>query len=106
VPGKRLQELRALEYHRAVAERLRAEPGLLDVARQRVRSWRQEGKLHPRYATAWESVFARPFDEIVRFLVEDSDEARALRHVSPFAAFIDYRERLRIWRDVKIRQAS
>lgn len=104
--GKRLQELRSLEYHRAVAERLRREPHLLDQARERVRRWRAGGQLHPRYADAWEEALARPLDEILSFLVEDSERARTLRHVSPFAAFLDHRERLRIWREVKNRDAS
>jgi hypothetical protein len=99
--GKRLQELRSLEYHRAVADRLRSEPDLLERARERVRAWREGGQLHPRYATAWENVLAQPLEGVLAFLTEDSDAARTLRHVSPFAAFLDYRERLRIWREVK-----
>ena len=104
--GKRLSELRSLEYHRAVSDRLRREPDLLEIARERVRRWRDGGQLHPQYADAWEELFSRPLDEVLAFLVEDSEQARTLRHVSPFAAFLDYRERLRIWRDVKARWAS
>lgn len=106
MPGKRLQELRSLEYHRAVAERLRSDPLVLQAARERLGRWREEGKLHPRYATAWEEILARPLDELLAFLVEESERAQTLRHVSPFAGTLDYRARLRIWRDVKERSAS
>lgn len=101
MPGKRLQQLRSLEYHRAVADLLRERPELLDVARERVQRWREGGQLHPRYADAWDRVLAQPFDEILEFLAAETDEAVTLRHVSPFAAFLDYRERLRIWREAK-----
>jgi hypothetical protein len=106
MPGKRLQELRSLEYHRAVADRLRVEPRLLETARERVQKWRDGGQLHPHYAAAWQEAFARPFEDLLAFLVEDSEAARSLRHVSPFAGFVGYRERLRIWREVKARHAS
>ena len=104
--GKRLLELRSREYHRAVADRLRREPHRLELARERGRRGREGGQLHPRYADAWEEVLSRPLESILTFLVEDSDAARELRHVSPFAAFLDYRERLRIWRDTKVQDAS
>lgn len=45
--GKRLQELRSLEYHRAVADLLRERPDLLDVARERVQRWRWKDRLVP-----------------------------------------------------------
>jgi hypothetical protein len=101
--GKRLQELRSLEYHRAVADLLHERPDLLDVARERVQRWRKGGQMHPRYADAWERILAQPFDQLLAFLISETDEAVTLRHVSPFAAFLDYRERLRIWREAKAR---
>lgn len=101
--GKRLQELRSLEYHRHVADLLRAKPQLLETACQRVATWREGGQLHPTYAAAWEEILSRPFDQVLAFLAEDSELACTLRHVSPFAGFLHYRERLRIWRHVKAR---
>jgi hypothetical protein len=106
VSGKRIQELRSLAYHRAVASRLLSEPHLVSVARERVERWRNGGELHPDYARAWQTILERPLDEIVAFVVADTDESRDLRHVSPFAGFLDYRERLRIWREVRSAQAS
>jgi hypothetical protein len=106
VSGKRLQERRSLAYHRAVASRLLREPRLVGVARERVERWQHGGELHPEYARAWKAVLERPLDEIIAFLEAETEEARDLRHVSPFAAFLDYRERLRIWREVRSEQAS
>lgn len=103
VAGKRLQELRSLDYHRTLVGKLRGEPRLIDVARQRVKAWSAGGQMHPKYAAAWDAILARPLEAVLDFIGEDSVEADALRHVSPFAGLLDHRERLRIWRNQKAR---
>jgi hypothetical protein len=99
--GHRLAEARSIALHRAVAERLRADPALMESARGRVRVWRAEGKMHPRYAEAWEQVLARPLDEVCAFLIDPGEEACALRQSTPFTGVLDARTRWRIWREVR-----
>lgn len=101
VNAHRLAEERSLALHRAVAERLAADPEVLERARARVRSWVDSGEVAPYYAKAWEDILRRPVQAICAFLLEDSDRARALRQVTPFAGAIDPRTRWRIWREVR-----
>ncbi len=96
----RLAEERSLALHRAVAERIRAEPGLIEAARKRVAAWIESGQVSPRYAGAWQRVLELPVERICVFLGESTEEARALRAVTPFAGVIDPRARWRIWKDV------
>jgi hypothetical protein len=97
----RLAEERSLAYHRLVAAKLLSDPGLLERARARVRSWLDSGDVHVRYAKAWNDVLSRSISEIQGFLMEDSESARALRQVTPFAGAIDPRTRWRVWREVR-----
>jgi hypothetical protein len=106
VDRHRLAEETSIELHRAVAERLRAEPVLLDRARTRVRVWAADGSVHPSYVERWQRLLAGPLDEICRALVDPGEEARALRQVTPFAGVLDPRTRWRIWREVRRRQAE
>lgn len=86
-------EARSLELHRVVAERLRADPALLEAARQRVGTWIRDGTVARRWAEAWAEVLDRPLPEIVAFLVDPGQHARALRQSSPFAGVLSPRER-------------
>jgi hypothetical protein len=101
-----LAEERSIELHRAVGERLLAQPGLLDRARARVQDWLETGSTHPHYAQAWADALSRPIAEIVSLLTDPSEHARALRQASPFAGFIDSKTRFRIHREVLARWRS
>ncbi len=99
--GHRVAELRSIELHRAVARRLRSEPGLVARARMRIETWAREGKLSPHYSGRWLEVLALPVDALCAFLVEDSEAARDLRQVTPFAGVVPPRERWSIWRRIR-----
>jgi hypothetical protein len=97
-----LAEERSLAYHRAVAEQLLREPSLIEVARARAAKWLAEGR-SSHYARRWCEILARPVEEIARRMVDEGEDARALRQATPFAGMIDPRERWRIWREVRAR---
>jgi hypothetical protein len=103
VDAHRLAEERSIALHAAVAERLRADPRLLDRARARVQGWLAHGPVHPRYARAWAELLARPLEEVCAAIVDPGERARALRQSTPFAGVIDARTRWRIWRQVRAR---
>ncbi|MCL2724505.1 MAG: hypothetical protein FWD69_08720 [Polyangiaceae bacterium] len=86
--------------HRAIAERLRAEPWILERARKRVREWGERGDVHPAYVAAWAIVLLEAPEDVAALLVDESERARALRQVTPFAGVLDARERWRLWRTV------
>jgi hypothetical protein len=99
VDPHRIAEARSLAYHRAIADRLAGEPGILARARERVLGWLVS---HPdaHYAQAWSDVLQRPIAEVAAFLTNDGERATELRQSTPFAGALDPRERWRIWREV------
>jgi len=97
--GHRTAELRSLEYHRIVAERL-DEP-LLAEARARVEAWIAEGgPVHPAYARRWKAVLDRSTPEIASILLTDDEASRDLRQNTPFAGALSPSERWGILREV------
>ncbi len=98
-----LAEERSLALHAAVAERLRENPTLLEVARARVSGWIERGSVSSHYAQAWQEILARPLEDVLQAIVDPGEGARALRQVSPFAGVIDPRSRWRILREVRER---
>jgi hypothetical protein len=89
--GHRAAEELGLAYHRVVAERL--DDAHVADALVRLRRWRAEGRIHPRYADAWESLLTGPRDRLLTTLHADDEAAAALRQSSPFAGMLDERER-------------
>jgi hypothetical protein len=96
-----LHDRRSLAIHELVAQRVRQDPAVLEVPRQRVREWGRAGTMNPKYPQAWSDLLDGPIDRLLEVLVEPSEWATELRHVSPFAGLIDMATRERVWRDVK-----
>jgi hypothetical protein len=92
--GHRRAELHSLAYHRAVARHL--DEAMVGEARRRLSRWRQQGRIHPRWAREWERVLALPVSEISRTIGSDTPRARQLRQSSPFAGMLTEQERRRI----------
>jgi len=100
VDRHRLAELRSIAMHDAIAARLRAEPALVEKARERVQGWLKTGEVHPAYARAWAELLSRPLDLVCAALVDPGVESTALRQCTPFAGILDAPARWRIWRSV------
>jgi excisionase family DNA binding protein len=96
--GHRTAELQALAYHRLVAERL--DERFVEDARRRLRRWRAEGRIDPRWGDEWERILASPPSSIARAIGADSPRARALRQTSPFAGALTEQERRALTRAV------
>ena len=90
-----------LALRAAVADRVRADPSLLEHVKRRVDGWLRSGTVARAYAEAWREILARPADEVARFLEDPGERARQLRQSSPFAGVIDPRTRWAIWRRVR-----
>jgi hypothetical protein len=97
-------EKRSLAMHRLVCERLRADPGLIAKARDRVASWMAAGKIHPAYGQAWLTILDAGVAETTRVLGDPGDQARALRSCSPFAGVLDPRTRFEVLRQTRPRR--
>ncbi len=100
----RTAELQALAYHRLIAERLDDE--IVDEARMRLRRWRRENRIHPRWSDEWERVLALPLPEIKRAISADTKRARELRQTSPFAGMLTEQERQRLVKAVEDRASA
>ena len=59
-----LAEERSLQLHRAVANRLRADPSLVERARRRVDDWLRDGTVAEPYAEAWRGILAGTVDHV------------------------------------------
>jgi hypothetical protein len=102
--GHRTAELQALAYHRLVAERLDDE--VVDEARRRLRRWRQDGRIHERWADEWERILTMPLPRIARAISANTPRARELRQTSPFAGVLTEQERRRLRQAVEERAAT
>jgi hypothetical protein len=94
VSGHRLAERSSLAYHRALALRLRRP--MVDEAQRKMRRWGEEGRIDPRYAKAWEEVFALPMAEIREAIAADDQRGRDLRQNSPLGGLLSEPERRKI----------
>jgi hypothetical protein len=97
--GHRRPERRSLAYHRALAKRLRRP--MLDDALHLIWKWRDQGRIDPRYAAAWEDVLRRPVAEVRRIISADDQRGRDLRQNSPFAGMLSEPERRKILDEVR-----
>ena len=96
----RLAEERSIAYHRLIAERLRRQPEILEMARRRVETW-MSGTHIPFYARKWAEILAGDVSSIAAFLTERSELAIELRQSTPFAGAITPEERWKIWHEVR-----
>jgi hypothetical protein len=81
----------SLEMARQVADRLRRDPELLNVARANLARWsRQNASAGPllRCYAEWNDILSRPVSEICDILCSDADEAQRLRQNSPFVGIL------------------
>lgn len=98
--GHRPPELRALVYHRLVAERL--DETVRATARERLERWAESGRVHPEWARRWREALALPLEELAAMISADRAETRALHQTSPFAGALNEQERRRLLAGVEL----
>jgi len=99
----RLAEARSLAYHSAIARRLASSPQWIVDARERLARWTTGGTLPSEYAATWRTLLDGPLPDLIALLEADTEVARALRQVTPFAGTLSPHERWSIWRSTKER---
>ena len=92
---------RSRALHWAVADRLRAQPELVALARQNLERWitteRQHGHVSPGLLE-WKRILdTRPIEAILELLCEESEAADRLRHATPFCGILTEEERAAIY---------
>jgi hypothetical protein len=91
----------ALAYHRAVAERLRAEPeAVLERARRNLDRWMEGDAFGPGERSSleeWQEILGQTdVDHLIEIITDTSDYGQRLRSSSPFVGALSPQERLEI----------
>jgi predicted NAD/FAD-dependent oxidoreductase len=95
--GHQRIDQRSLALHRAIAEKLRAHPALLEIARDNLDRWTLMQSRSQPYWDAWRKILSRPLPEILELLGEESERMTALRQATPFAGVLEPAERWAIY---------
>ena len=96
-------DLFSLMLHVKVAEKLRSTPNeILQIARQNLDRWLN--KENPALREWKEILESKTSEEIIKIIIQDTDEGQRLRSSSPFAGVLSESERDKIWSEcAKIR---
>jgi hypothetical protein len=100
---QKLGEERSLAYHREIARRLPDHPEILDLGRENLSRWMARGGASMYYLRRWLDLLNGPIDDLLRFLVDPSEDAKVMRSCGPFAGALSPRDRLRIFDEVRER---
>ena len=95
--GHQRLDRRSLEMHRAIADKLRAHPELLEIAHDNLARWSATVTRSQPYWDAWREILKRPLSEILDAIVEDSERMTAMRQATPFAGVLAPAERWAIY---------
>jgi hypothetical protein len=95
--GHQRIDQRSLALHRAIAEKLRAHPALLDIARSNLDRWSLSNGRSQPYWDAWREILRQPLPALLDLIVEDSEKMTAMRQATPFAGVLDPAERWAIY---------
>jgi hypothetical protein len=95
--GHQRIDRRSLAMHQAIADKLRADPSLLAVARENLARWSKANGSSQPYWDAWQEILNRPLAEVLALMVEDSEKMTAMRQANPFAGILTPRERWAIY---------
>lgn len=90
-------ERRSLALHRAIAAKLRQDPGLLSIAFDNLNRWSQTAGRSQPYLDTWREILAQPLEPLLQQIVEDSPRMTDLRQSSPFAGVLHPKERWHIY---------
>ena len=90
---------------RRIVAKIDADParGALEHARNVCRRWVERVNVPAR---EWMRILERPWDEIRRVLLDESEEGKRLRQNDPFCGILTPEERWEIYREALHREAS
>jgi hypothetical protein len=88
---------RSLEMARRIVAKIDGDPQRagLDHAKRVCRRWVDKGI---RPALEWSAILQRPWDEVRRILLDESEEGQRLRQNNPFCGILTPRERWETYR--------
>ncbi|MHB1587325.1 MAG: hypothetical protein ACYCRH_10295 [Acidiferrobacteraceae bacterium] len=90
----------SLRLHEEAAALIRANPGLVDRARDNIRRWkRQLGDQAPRDLDVWAKILAGPLEDTLSMMVAQNETGDRLRQNSPFAGIVPNQRRFALLRE-------
>jgi hypothetical protein len=94
----RVLEARSLAMHCLIAQKIAADPALLEVARRNVAVWSARyGENPPRALREWHAILQQPWPQIAALITDPGETAARLRQSSPFAGVLTPAERRRVY---------
>lgn len=86
---------RILERHKLTVAKIDADPSLIEIAVENLKRWMALQPGRPKLCNVeWmEIIETKPWSEIRKMLLEESDEGQRLRSSSPFAGILTEQER-------------
>lgn len=97
--GHERNDQRSLALHRAIAEKLRSNPALMEIARDNLERWSTAVRHSQPYWDAWREVLRLPFSEILEVMLEEGERMTAMRQASPFAGVLTPQERWGVYEE-------
>jgi hypothetical protein len=88
---------RSLALARATAAKLRADPSLMQIARDNLHRWKSQMDPWPPALAEWEAILQEDFDSIIAQLIEDSERGQRRRQSDPFPGVLTPEERQAIF---------
>jgi hypothetical protein len=96
-------DLRSREMHRLIANKIRNQPELFQIAIDNVERWKELSSGHvPFYLEEWRKILGHGVEFSLSFVTESSPEADRLLQSTPFAGVLSPKERwefLRKWKE-------
>jgi transcriptional regulator with XRE-family HTH domain len=88
-------DARSLAMHRRIADKIRAQPALLNRARETIERWeaRGAGAASRPYLEAWRRLIDQGLETALAVAVDPGERGNAMRQASPFTGILDNRER-------------
>jgi len=83
--------------HRAIAEKLRTNPRLIEIAKENLERWSAAGGHSQPYWDAWKEILKLPLPEVLRLMTEESERMTAMRQATPFAGVLEPAERWAVY---------
>lgn len=95
-------EARSIALHRAVVEKIRRDPSLMEVPKANLRQLEarivRQGEKLPRWLLEWKAIIENlDLESLFSFLVSGDERACRLRQSSPFSGILTPRERWEIY---------
>jgi len=90
---------RSLALHAAIAEKIRRDPKLLEIARRNLGRWMENaGAAALPVLQSWKTkIETWPLEKLLGFITEESERANQLRQSSPFTGILTPQERNEIF---------